>query len=269
MHILFIGYGKTSQHVAKHLIGHGHQISTISRSPKVADGANHLIQDIHSLDLSELSPIDVVYILLSPENSSVEAYQDCFLDSIPAMRKALALHPIQRIIIVSSTRVYGEHQGETINDETVIIPNDAQGQILLKMEQAWQMAYPMQSIIVRPSGIYGRSIQRMCKLAEKTHSYPNIHWTNRIHINDLAAFLAYLLHVEPHAASYIVSNQQPMPLHLTLQWFQQQLSLPQLNLESEVCTGKRIYATRLQQSGFQLKHIDCFADYKVALDELS
>ena len=47
MHILFIGYGKTSQRVAKHLFEQGHHISTISRSAKTDCYATHAIQDIH------------------------------------------------------------------------------------------------------------------------------------------------------------------------------------------------------------------------------
>lgn len=261
MHILFIGYGKTSQRVAKHLFGHGHQISTISRSPKAADGANHLIQDIHSVDLSELSPIDAVYVLLTPADASVEAYQHCFVDSIAPLQAALAHHPIQRVIVVSSTRVYGENHGQVVDDETIPSPIDAQGQVLLRMEQAWQTAYPEQCIIVRPSGIYGTSIARMIKLAQSKQSYPNIHWSNRIHIDDLAAFLASLLHVEQCQSSYIVTNNLPMPLHQTIQWFQQQLGLPELQLQSEVPSGKKLYATRMSQSGFELKHPDCFVDY--------
>ena len=62
MHILFIGYGKTSQRVAKQLFQQGHQITTISRSPKSDDWAEHLIQDIHQLDLSQVAPIDAVYV---------------------------------------------------------------------------------------------------------------------------------------------------------------------------------------------------------------
>ena len=62
MHILFIGYGKTSQRVAKQLFQQGHQITTISRSPKSDDWAKHLTQDIHQLDLSQVAPIDAVYI---------------------------------------------------------------------------------------------------------------------------------------------------------------------------------------------------------------
>jgi len=57
MHILFIGYGKTSERVAKQLFEQGHQISTISQSPKTDSFATHLIQDVHQLDLTAVAPI--------------------------------------------------------------------------------------------------------------------------------------------------------------------------------------------------------------------
>ena len=50
MHILFIGYGKTSQRVAKHLFEQAHDISTISRSQKTDCYATHDLQDIQQLD---------------------------------------------------------------------------------------------------------------------------------------------------------------------------------------------------------------------------
>ena len=73
MHILFIGYGKTSARVAKQLFQAGHQITTISRSQKSDAHATHLIQDVQQLDLSRLAPIDWVYVLLSPGQSTPEA----------------------------------------------------------------------------------------------------------------------------------------------------------------------------------------------------
>ena len=152
MHILFIGYGKTSQRVAKHLFEQGHHISTISRSAKTDCYATHAIQDIHQLDLTAFAPIDVVYVLLAPSQAGIEAYQHTYVDSVEPILKALKLHPVQRIIIVSSTRVYGENAGERIDDESLIQPADEQGKLLRKMELLWQMHYPQQRIIVRPTG---------------------------------------------------------------------------------------------------------------------
>ena len=261
MHILFIGYGKTSWRVAKQLFEQGHQITTISQSAKMDEYATHLVQDVHQLNLAHISPIDWVYVLLSPNESTPEAYQRVYVDSIQPISKALKQHPVQKVVVVSSTRVYGENHGERIDDESEMKPNDEQGRLLLKMEQLWQQAYPSANIIIRPTGIYGTSVARMLKLAEKTKNYPNLHWSNRIHIDDLANFLAHLLHVEHAEKSYIVSNNQPSLLHETIQWFQRQLHLPELVLQSDEYSGKRIYATRMAEMGFQLQHKDCFEDY--------
>lgn len=257
MHILFIGYGKTSQRIAKQLFLQGHQITTVSRSPKDNTFARHITQDIHQFDLSKIAAVDMVYILLAPSRnttlSSIEAYQQTYVDSVSPIVNALKLHPVKRVIVVSSTRVYGEHKGEVINDDSPIIPSDEQGLLLLKMEQLWRQAYPEQCVIVRPTGIYGTSSVRMLKLAETTKTYPNIHWSNRIHIDDLANFLAYLLHVEHPEKSYICTNNQPQPLHEMILNIQRELNLPELVLESERVTGKKIFAQRMEGSGFKLK----------------
>ena len=261
MHILFIGYGKTSQRLAKQLSVQGHQISTISLTPKTDPYGKHHVQDVHQLNLTDFTPIDCVYVLLSPRESIVGAYQHTYLDTTTPIVAALQSHPIQRLIVVSSTRVYGENQGQEVNDETDVQPSDVQGQILYDMEQAYLKAYPQQTVIVRPSGIYGTSVARMQKMAKTMQHYPNVHWSNRIHINDVVRFLAHLLHVEHVEKSYILSNNQPQLLHEVVQWFQRQMYLPLLTLDSEKVTGKKLYATRLAQTGFQLQHQDCFADY--------
>jgi nucleoside-diphosphate-sugar epimerase len=266
MHILFIGYGKTSTRVAKQLFQQGHQITTISQSPKTDAHATHLIQDVHQLDLTHLPPIDWVYVLLSPSQSTVEGYQQTYVDSVAPIVRALKQHPVQKIVVVSSTRVYGENAGEHIDDGSVIQPADEQGRLLWKMEQLYQQAFAERCIVIRPTGIYGTSAARMIKLAETTQRYPQIHWSNRIHIDDLARFLAQLIHVEHTQSSYIVTNNQPVPLHEIIQWFQRQLDLSELVLESEKQTGKRIYATRMVETGFQLEHQDCFKDYKKLLE---
>ncbi|MCL6232335.1 NAD-dependent epimerase/dehydratase family protein [Acinetobacter amyesii] len=258
MHILFIGYGKTSQRVAKQLFQQGHQITTVSRSAKEDDFAEHLIQDIHQLDLSQVQPIDAVYVLLAPARhaqfNAVDVYRHTYVDSVQPIVQALAHHPIQRLIVVSSTRVYGEHTGEHIDDDTVPQPIDEQGMLLLEMEHRYSQAFPTECVIVRPSGIYGTSTKRMQKLAETTHRYPNIHWSNRIHIDDLAKFLCHLLHVEHPEKSYICTNNQPQPLHERILDLQRAMHLPELVLESEVETGKKLYATRMTKNGFKLAH---------------
>ena len=269
MHILFIGYGKTSQRVAKQLFELGHQLTTISRTPKTDLYAHHLIQDVHQLNLTQVQPIDCVYILLAPNESGIEQYHQTYLTSTQPIIQALQQHPIQRLIVVSSTRVYGENLGETIHDDTVIRPIDRQGEILYEMENAYLTAFPQQCCVLRPSGIYGTSVARMIRLAKSTQQSSNIHWSNRIHIEDLVRFLVYLLHVEHLQQTYICSNSQPMVLHEIIQWFQRHLHLPELNLVGRTISGKKIIAQRMKDSGFELKHSDCFQDYLALLNEIN
>ena len=272
MHILFIGYGKTSQRVAQSLFEQNsnqqrHQITTISRSPKTDVYANHLIQDVHNLNLDNLALVDLVYVALTPSESSVEAYRQTYLDSVEPIVQALKSHPVQRIMVLSSTRVYGEQQGEQVDDESPIQPVDEQGQILRDMELKWRAAYPKQTVIIRPSGIYGQSVARLIKMAENTISYPKIHYSNRTHIDDLARFLAYLSTLKNVDSSYIVTNNHPLALHEIILWFQQQLDLPKLQLSSQEISGKRLYATRMLKTGFQLQHPVCFNDYIICLQQ--
>lgn len=254
MHILFIGYGKTSQRVAKQLFQQNHQITTVSRSGKEDEFAQHLTQDIHQLDLSSLEPVDVAYVLLAPSRnstlSSIELYKQTYVDSVEPIVNTLKNHPIKRIIVVSSTRVYGENNGEIIHDDSPIILSDEQGRLLLKMEQLWQQVYPNECVIVRPTGIYTGASERMKKLAETTKTYPNIHWSNRIHIDALASFLVNMIHVKHPEKSYICTNNKPQPLHEMILNIQRELGLPELVLESERETGKRIFAERMDELGF-------------------
>ena len=266
MHILFIGYGKTSQRLAKQLFEHGHQITTISRSPKFDPYATHLIQDVQQTDLSQIAPVDWVYILLSPDQGTPEAYQSAYVAPIGSLTAALKAHPVRRIVLVSSTRVYGEQAGEKIEDDTEIVPGDAQGLLLHEMELRWQAAYAEKLTIIRPSGIYGTSVQRMQTLAQTCQHYPDLHYSNRIHIDDLVAFLAFLTRIVQPQFSYIVSDHRPLTLPQIIQWFQQQLGLTPLKIESGQSSGKQIYARRMLDSGFQLSYPDCFQVYRHLLN---
>lgn len=251
MRILFIGYGKTSRHVAKQLFAQGHEIVAVSRSSVTDSHIQHLQQDIHQLDLSTITAIDCVYILLSPDQRDVQAYQQTYVDSIVPIVEALKSHPVQRVVLVSSTRVYAENEGHWVDDDTVIQPADAQGEVLYEMEQKWRQCYAEKLVIVRPSGIYSGDSVYMERLAQSTTIYPHVHYANRIHQQDLINFLVILATLTQPKASYIVSNLEPLALHSMILALQRQLGLAQLSLEnSKKMTGKRLDPKNLREMDF-------------------
>lgn len=257
MHILFIGYGKTSQRIAKHLFADGHQITAISRTSYDHEGVNHIQQDVHQLNLATLDPIDCVYILLSPQDRTLNGYQETYFNTTVPILRELKKHPVQRLIVVSSTRVYQGCVDLDINDDTPIQPNDAHGEVLQRMEQTYQQAFGEKCVIVRPSGIYGTSVQRMIKLAKETQTYCKTHWSNRIHIDDLAQGLAWLSSIEQTKQSYIMSDSTPYLLHETILWFQKRLNLPALTYVPTQVTGKKIIANRIK-----MNYQNCFEVYE-------
>lgn len=271
MHILMVGYGKTSKRLAHYLLAQGHHLSTISRQPKSEDGAVHFYQDIHQLNLSDFAAIDMVYVLLSPSERSLAGYRHTYLDSVQPICAALQAHPVQRVVVVSSTRVYGARAGTRIDDDSPLCPDDMQGEILMQMEQAWQHAYAERCVIVRPTGIYGISMQRLSKMAAQTLVAEQIQFSNRIHVNDLARFLADLAAQTqqnlPLNASYIVTDNIPRPQHEILAWLQQRLDLPVLQLTGHLPSGKLVFAQRMYARGFVLQHPICFDAYAELLDK--
>ena len=168
-------------------------------------------------------------------------YQQTYVDSIEPIVEALKGHPVQRIIIVSSTRVYGENAGEWLDDESAVHPTDEYGYMLYDMEQQWRKIYANQLIILRPSGIYTEYSAYMTQLAYKTTVYPHVHYCNRIHQDDLVDFLVQLADLTQPKESYIVSNLQPLALHDVIKGRQRQLGLAMLHVENlNKITGKRL-----------------------------
>ena len=258
MHILFIGFGETSKATAKKLFDLGHQITSVSRTPSSNGLSTHFVQNVKSLDLKNIDTIDAIYILLSPSSNTNESYVETYIDSIPAVDAIVKKNKVKKIILVSSTRVYGGNEGNYIDDETKPNPNDSKGEVLLNMEKIWIKKHPDKVIVVRPTGIYKPTSARMENLAKTTISFPNVHWSNRIHIEDLSNFLVFLLNIEKPEKSYIVTNNNPKPMHEILQKIQIEKNLDILELMSIKESGKKIFATRLAGLNFSIIHKEIY-----------
>lgn len=255
MNILILGYGQTGRALAQQLIQQGHQVMAVSRRVQRSCTVMHLAQDIKTLQLDSHLRFDWVYVILAPKNRSLEDYHATFIDTVKPVWQALQAHPIQKIVFMSSTRVYGQDQGEWIDDTTLPQTTDALGQCLIAAEQLWSAYWQNKLMIVRASGLYQSDSQYMVKQAETATAVTVQHWTNRIHREDVLGFLSYLLTIDAPKTQYLLSDQQP-ELHYNL-WnaIRKNKALPLLDVHSDLPqTGKRIHAMYLQNSGYVLKY---------------
>jgi nucleoside-diphosphate-sugar epimerase len=265
MNVLILGCGQTGQALAQQLNQQGHAITCVSRHDKTFAAITHITQDIHHLTLDSAPLFDWVYVILSPSQRNVEHYQHTFIDTAQPVFQALQSHPIQRVIFISSTRVYGENSGQWIDDDTRPYTHDPIGQCLIAAEQLWSAYWQEKLTIIRPSGLYQANSAYLYRLAHDTQQITVRHWTNRIHRQDLVGFLTFLSTLKQPKTSYLLSDQQPMLQSQIINILREQDNLTPLVIAADLPeTGKRINAIHLLQSGYSLKY-PCFMDtYKKA-----
>lgn len=250
MNILIIGCGKLGLSLAEQLHQQGHQITTISRSPKtVPDGITHICKDIYHLQADDFKTyFDMVYVILSAGKRDLAHYQSAYLHSAEPIYQELQHHPIQKVIYISSTRVYGENHGEWVNDDTPLSAQDELAECLIQAENTWRDYWQEKLVIMRPSGLL-RNMNFWQQQAEKMTEIDEYRWLNFIYQPDVIKILALLpqLDMSQLKSSYILTSHQPVLRHEFLNHLRLKQNLTAISVPSNLnTTGKRLQATHLQ-----------------------
>lgn len=210
---------------------------------------------------------DYLVYTATPEARTPEAYRAAYRQGLENILAHLELGCLQRVLFVSSTAVYGQQQGEWVDESSVTAPSAFSGQILLDTEQ-WLYEQPVPATRVRFAGIYGpgreRLIRKVLAGCEATPEPPS--YTNRIHRADCVAMLARLLadakagHAVPDVVLGV--DQEPASEWDVLCWLAQQLDVP--GPQAVPGTGKqnkRCQSQWLAASGMVLRYPDFRAGY--------
>lgn len=271
LRVLIAGCGDLGIALALRLQAAGHAVLAlrrdVSRLPPGLPGlAADLSQPQTLVSLADTQPEVLVYCAAA-DSSDEAAYRSAYVDGLRHVQQALHATPLRHAFFVSSTRVYGQNTG-WVDDDTAPQPADARGQLLQEAEQ--QLAQWPQHTVLRFSGIYGPGRNRLIRLAADPALWPHTNpWTNRIHRDDGAAFIAFLVDAlargETPARSYLVTDNSPAPQHEVLQWLAQQQGVPLPAVAAPEASGKRLRNSRLRASGFPLQYPDYRAGYRALL----
>ncbi len=206
---------------------------------------------------------DAIIYQATPGERTPEAYRAAYLDGLGNLLQRVRA---RRLIFVSSTAVYGQDEGEWVDENSPTEPQGFSGRTLLEAEA---LAAEHDGLVVRFSGIYGpgreylirslRTGQARCRLKPPQ-------WTNRIHADDCAAVLQHLLTLPEPEAVYCASDSRPAPRCEVLGWLAEQLGLPgPLPDTQSPGQGKRIDNRRLTSSGFEFQYPDYKTGYRTLL----
>tara|TARA_B100000767_G_scaffold197067_1_gene184086 strand:+ start:469 stop:1344 length:876 start_codon:yes stop_codon:yes gene_type:complete len=118
------------------------------------------------------------------------------------------------ITYLSATSVYGNHNGEWVDENSETKPNSPNGVERLKVEKEWmQLAskFDLPFQIFRLSGIYSNqyNILKRLKLGEAKIINKKNHFFSRIHVEDIANVLFSSLNNLKKKEIYNISDNQP------------------------------------------------------------
>lgn len=263
--VLLLGYGDIAQRAAPLLIESGWQVVGACRNPGrkphikgvelVAADANH------EHDLRELlaQNFDAIVITLTPNDYSLEGYHQGYV--VPCRHLQHLMHQLPaapRVLYISSTGVYGQRDGEWVDEHSPTEPDSDSGEMLLQAEQVILGSAGVTSVL-RCSGIYGPGRERLQQQLKAGTATITPAWTNRIHSDDVAGFIAYLLeHPEHREPVYIVTDNEPLLQEDAYQRMAKKLGIDISGLKRTNQVGprgsKRLRNTKLHTTGYPLKH---------------
>jgi nucleoside-diphosphate-sugar epimerase len=150
--------------------------------------------------------------------------------------------------------VHGEDHGETIDESTPPNATRYNGATLWHAEQTWRAAWGERLVVVRPSGIYGPQRDRLVRWLKSGKPVATGQWSNRIHVQDLAGFLAHMLAVPNIGPLYLATDDQPSLLDEVLAGLASQHGLPMVDRVPTADSGKKIANHALKQTGYVLRY---------------
>ena len=208
---------------------------------------------------------DALVYTATPAERTPAAYREAYVEGLGNLLEKVRT---PRLIFVSSTAVYGQDQGEWVDEEAPTRPRAFSGEILLEAEA---LARAAGGTVLRFSGIYGPGREYLIRQVRagpvRCRRDPPL-WTNRIHADDCAGALAHLLSLEKIAELYCASDAEPAPRWEVLAWLAERLGVPGPveAVDEKSGQGKRISAKRLFATGLRLQYPDFRAGYRAILE---
>lgn len=185
--------------------------------------------------------LDYLVYCATPSQHDEAGYRAAYVEGLRHVLAWLAEHGQRpkRLLFVSSSGVYGQQDGEWVDERS---PAEAQSYSARIMREAEQLALAsgLPATTLRLTGIYGPGRNWLLKQAREGYrvaSEPPL-YGNRIHADDAAGLLAFLLQADAGGVAleecYIGVDDEPAPLHEVVGWLRAQLGVSHWSEQSTV-----------------------------------
>ncbi|TYL49255.1 NAD-dependent epimerase/dehydratase family protein [Marinomonas sp. IMCC 4694] len=267
--VLIAGCGDLGSGLATELMAQGHTVTGIRRTqthfPK---GVRGITGDLVTMQDAQLPDVGLIFLIMTPQGRTEASYRAAYLDTAQTLiRRYASSTKKPAVFFVSSTSVYGQSEGEWVDETTAAQPVSATATVLQEAE--WALAEAFSSVAVRCSGIYGPGRFRMLEKVLSETPWEANSWTNRVHRDDVVSALVLLANLafsdQRLPQQVIVTDQTPVSMWELKLWLATCLGAAVITGSGEgfvPTSGKRIQGDYLLSQGWQLRYPSYVAGYR-------
>jgi nucleoside-diphosphate-sugar epimerase len=277
--VMIVGCGDVGGRLARHLHQQGCTVHGLRRSvAQLPEGVLPVIGDVQASACPAdwpREPLDYLVYCVAASQHDAAGYQAAYVDGLRHVIGWLqqnAQAP-RRIFFVSSTSVYGQVDGQWVDENSDTRPEGFAGELMLQAERSL-LDSGFAATVVRLTGIYGPGRERLIeqvrqgyRVAERPPLYGN-----RIQVEDAAALLAFLLLADQRGEAletcYIGVDDDPAALFEVVAWLRERLGVTQWSAtESVRRTGsKRCGNARARALGWAPRYPSFREGYGAMID---
>ncbi len=246
--IVIIGAGDLGLRVAALSAAQGHSVSALRRRhlpmPAGVQAVYGDMQDSAALLQLPNKP-DVLLFCPTPDERSEAGYRKTY---VQALGTAMQTLQPRRVLLASSTAVYAQDSGEWVDETSAAEPQRFNGKVLREAEQLCMQQTG--NVVLRLSGITGPGRHMLINKALLGEGLKNT-WTNRIHMDDAASAIVFLMAQRELDAVYNLTDDEPALQMDVVNWIRQKQQLPALSVPRSAASGKKVSNARLKALGWR------------------
>ncbi len=211
-HLLCFGFGFSAEALSARLDPAQWRVTGTSRSAEGAAKISKLGYEGVVLDDLKTIPETVTHVVSSaPPDAKGDPILLRFSDTL----KKVATH-VQWVAYLSTTGVYGDHNGAWIDEETPLTPNTERGARRVTAEAEWLALWRSHQVpvhVFRLAGIYGpgRNVFESLLSSTAKRVIKENQIFSRIHVGDIAGVLEASIAKPNPGRSYNVADDLPCP----------------------------------------------------------
>lgn len=243
--VLIVGCGDVGGRLAQQMLACNWQVSGLRRSvEQLPAGVTGIAADLFDAQVPASWPLaapDYLVYCAAASQHDEAGYRAAYVDGLRHVLSWLAERgqKPRRLLFVSSSGVYGQQDGEWIDESSAAESKNYTGSIMLEAEQL-ALASGMPASIVRLTGIYGpgrewllSQVRQGYRVTEEPPLY-----ANRIHADDAAGLLAFLIKADAQGQvledCYIGVDDAPAPLAEVVAWLRQYMGVTEWSEQDRV-----------------------------------